>query len=165
MPSKLSIAEAVADLEAQIVELEAKESHHAEQEALHREQRAAVAEKLAGLRAKYEAFRTAASEIGDVVREHRPTPEAPAPSLEDADVRTTASKLTAVLISVKPEEDTFTASSLAGELNRRYPKRLGHEVDRRAVSMALRRLLQGGYIQEVEAGRPFHEAVYSRQAG
>ncbi len=165
MPSKLSIAEAVADLEAQIVDLEAKESYHAEQETLHREQRSAVAETLAGIRAKYEAFRTAASEIGEVVREHRPAPPRPAPALEDADVRTTASKLTAVVISVKREEDTFTASSLADELNRRYPRRLGHEVDRRAVSMALRRLMQDGYVQEVEAGRPFHEAVYSRRVG
>ncbi len=68
-----------------------------------------------------------------------------------------------MLISVKREDDTFTASSLAEELNRRYPRRLGHEVDRRAVSMALRRFLQDKLIREVEAGRPFHEAVYSRR--
>jgi hypothetical protein len=158
--SKLSIAEVLGDLEAQIADLEKQDAFHAEREMFHREQRTGCAEKLAKIREKYEAFRSAASAVGDVVRKRASAP--PSSVLEDSGVRTAVSKLAAQVVAGKREDERFTASALAEELNRRFPKSLRRPAASRAVAMALRRLLDNGEVREVEEGKPFHEAVYAK---
>lgn len=157
MSSKLSIAEVLVDLKAQIAELEKLDAFHAEKEEFHRGQRADCATRLAGIRKKYEAFQAAASEVAEVVRERPPAPPA-AP--EDQGVRTTVSKLAARVVAGKREDERFTASGLAAEINRRFPKSLRQPAVPRSVTMALRRLIDQGQVREVEKGKPFHEAVY-----
>jgi hypothetical protein len=157
--SKLSIAEVLVDLEAQIAELEKLDAFHAEKEEFHRGQRADCASRLAALRKKHEAFQTAAAEVAEVVRERPPKPPAPP---EDSGVPATVSKLAARLVAVKREDERFTASELTAEINRRFPKSLRQPAAPRSVTMALRRLADQGQVREVEKGKPFHEAVYVR---
>src|SRR5689334_5569463 len=107
--SKLSIAEVLVDLEAQIAELEKQDAFHAEREEFHRGQRADCAGKLTKIRTKYEAFQAAASEVAEVVRKKAPALP-PAPVLpEDPGVRTTVSKLVARVVAGKREDERFTA--------------------------------------------------------
>jgi hypothetical protein len=163
--SKLSIAEVLVDLEAQIEELEKQDAFHAEREEFHRGQRADCAGKLAKIRTKYEAFQAAASEVAEVVRKRAPAPP-PAPSSpilpEDPGVRTTVSKLVARVVAGKREDERFTASELAMEINRRFPKSLHQPAAPRPVALALRRLVDRGHAREEEKGKPFHEAVYAK---
>lgn len=168
MSSKLSIAEVLVDLEAQIAELEKLDAFHAEREEFHRGQRADCAGKLAKIRTKYQAFQTAASEVVEVVRKRAPAPppappSPPSPILpEDSGARTTVSKLVAQVVAGKREDERFTASELAVEINRRFPKSLRQPAAPRPVAMALRRLVDQGGAREEEKGKPFHEAVYAR---
>jgi hypothetical protein len=157
--SKLSIAEVLVDLEAQIAELEKQDAFHAEREEFHRGQRADCAGKLETIRTKYEAFQAAASEVEEVVRKRDSAP--PAPS-EDMEVRTTMSKLVAQVVTGKREDERFTASELAMEINRRFPKSLRQPAAARPVALALRRLVDQGEAREAEKGKPFHEAVYAK---
>lgn len=159
MSSKLSIAEVLVDLETQIAELEKQDAFHAEREEFHREQRADCAGKLAKIRTKYEAFQVAASEVEEVVRKRAP---APPPPPDDTGVRTTVSKLAAQIVAEKREDERFTASELAEEINRRFPKSLREPAATRPVAIALRRLIDQGEAREVEKGKPFHEAVYAK---
>lgn len=154
MSSKLSIAEVLVDLEAQIAELEKMDAFHAEKEEFHRRQRADCASRLAKIRKKHETFQAAASEVAEVVRDRPPA------ALEDRGVPATVSKLAAQLVSAKRQDERFTASDLAAEINRRFPKSLRQPAAPRPVAMALRRLAGQGEIREVEKGKPFHEAVY-----
>lgn len=161
MRSKLSIAEVLVDLEAQIAELEKQDAFHAEREDFHRRQRAEYAGRLETIRTRCEAFRAAAAEATEVVRVPAPVrPAAAGP--EDSGVPSTVSKLAARIVSGKKEDERFTASELAAEINRRFPKSLRKPVAPRPVALALRRLLDQGQVREVEKGRPFHEAVYVR---
>jgi hypothetical protein len=162
--SKLSIAEVLVDLEAQIEELEKQDAFHAEREEFHRGQRADCAGKLAKIRTKYEAFQAAASEVAEVVRKRAPAPPPPPSpiSSEDPGVRTTVSKLVAQIVAGKREDERFTASELAMEINRRFPKSLRQPAAPRPVALALRRLVDRGHAREEEKGKPFHEAVYAK---
>lgn len=159
MSSKLSIAEVLVDLKAQIAELEKQDAFHAEREEFHRRQREDCASRLETIRKKYETFQAAASEVAEVVRDRAPArPAAP----EDSGVPTTVSKLVARIVAGKREDERFTASELAMEINRRFPKSLRQPAVPRPVAMALRRLADLGEAREVEKGKPFHEAVYAR---
>jgi hypothetical protein len=163
--SKLSIAEVLVDLEAQIAELEKLDAFHAEREEFHHGQRADCAGKLAKIRTKYQAFQTAASAVAEVVRKRAwaPPPAPPSPILpEDVGVPTTVSKLVAQVVAGKREDERFTASELAVEINRRFPKSLRQPAAARPVAMALRRLVDQGGAREEEKGKPFHEAVYAK---
>ena len=165
MSSKLSIAEVLVDLEAQIAELEKQDAFHAEREEFHRGQRSDCAGRLAKIRTKYETFQAAASEVAEVVRKKAPAPppSPPSPILpEDTEVRTAVSKLVAQVVAGKREDERFTASELAVEINRRFPKSLRQPASARPVAMALRRLADQGQAREVEKGKPFHEAVYAK---
>jgi hypothetical protein len=72
------------------------------------------------------------------------------------------SKLVAQVVAGKREDERFTASELAVELNRRFPKSLRQPAAPRPVAMALRRLVDQGDAREEEKGKPFHEAVYAK---
>lgn len=159
MSTKLSIAEVLVDLEAQIAELEKLDAFHAEREEFHRGQRADCAGKLAKIRTKYEAFQAAASDVAEVVRKRASAPPA-AP--EDTGARSTVSKLVARIVAGKREDERFTASELAEEINRRFPKSLRQPAAPRPVAMALRRLAEQGEAREEQKGKPFHEAVYAK---
>ncbi|HEX3553444.1 MAG TPA: hypothetical protein VIA62_09460 [Thermoanaerobaculia bacterium] len=160
MSSNLSIAQVLADLEARIARHEERETFHAGQEGLHRSQRELHAGELARLRERYASFKAAAQAAGEEVGREA----ALRPALEDAEAgtRSTLSKLVARLIEQKGEDEPFSATALAQEINNRHARRLRSPARVRSVSEALRRLLAEGRVQLVEEGRAFHEAVYRR---
>jgi len=163
MNPNLSIAQVLADLEAQIASHEERETFHTGQETFHRSQRELHAGELARLRQRYEGFKTAAQAAGEEVR--RGASLLPAPDDAEADRRSTLSKLVARLIEQKGEAEQFGPTALALEINDRYAKRLRNPARVRSVSVALRRLLADGYVRLIEEGRAFHEAVYTRSPG
>jgi hypothetical protein len=61
-----------------------------------------------------------------------------------------------------PPEVSFTATSIAAEVGRRYGAVLRRDVDPRAIAAALRRRRDDGLVQEIREGRPFQEALYRK---
>jgi hypothetical protein len=157
MSSDLSIAQVLADLEAQVRELEEQEAFHAQQEVLHREQRALRAGELALIRERYETFKAAAAAAGEVVRRVK---------VEGADESAppaTISKMIGRLIEAKMAGEKLTPSSMAQEVNETFAKRLRRPVSSRTASVALRRLADLGYLELVREGKAFHEAIYAKR--
>ncbi|HEX3531368.1 MAG TPA: hypothetical protein VH988_30270 [Thermoanaerobaculia bacterium] len=52
---------------------------------------------------------------------------------------------------------------MAQELNERFPTKLRHPVDGRAISVCLRRLLAQGRIHLAKKCGAVHEAIYGRR--
>jgi hypothetical protein len=157
MSLNLSIAQVLADLEAQVGQLEGQEAFHAEQEVFHREQRALRAGELARIRERYEAFKAAATAAGEVVRRLK---------VEGADESAppaTISKMIGRMIDAKLAGETFTPSAMAREVNETFAKRLRRPVSGRTASTALRRLADLGRLQLVRKGKAFHEAIYAKR--
>jgi hypothetical protein len=155
----LSVAQILANLEAQIASVESQEAFHAQQEVLHREQRAQNAADLEKLRQRYEVFKTAAAAAEEVVT--RVPQEDPARQ-EDEDARvqiTTVAKLIVRVVAART--GTFGATAVAQEINQRFGRRLGRPLDSRTVSVTLRRLNDSGRIHLVREGKAFHEALYA----
>jgi hypothetical protein len=157
MSSDLSIAQVLKDLETQVGQLEEQEALHAQQEAFHREQRAARAGELAMIRERYETFKAAAAAAGEVVRRLK---------VEGADESAppaTISKMIGRMIAAKVKGERFTPSSMAGEVNETFARRLRRPVSGRTASVALRRLADLGDIELVRKGKAFHEAIYVKR--
>jgi hypothetical protein len=154
--SDLSIAQVLADLEAQVKQLEDQEAFHAQQEALHREQRALRTDQLGRIRERYETFKAAAAAAGEVVRRLK---------VEGADESAppaTISKMIVRVIESKIAGEKLTPSAIAQEVNQTFAKRLRRPVSSRTASVALRRLASLGYLRLVRKGKAFHEALYSK---
>jgi hypothetical protein len=66
------------------------------------------------------------------------------------------------LVAELPAGETFTASRVAQEVNRRFGRELRKPIDSRLASTALRRLLAEGAIALVQKGTAHREALYSR---
>lgn len=157
MSSDLSIAQVLTDLEAQVRQLEDQEALHAQQEVFHREQRALRAGELALIRERYEAFKSAATAAGEVVRRVK---------VEGADESAppaTISKMIGRLIDAKMAGEKLTPTSMAREVNETFAKRLRRPVSSRTASVALRRLTDLGRLELVREGKAFHEAVYAKR--
>jgi hypothetical protein len=163
MDTNVSIAQVLSEMETQIGHHEGQEAFHAQQEVLHRDQRALHAETLAKVRERYEAFRSAVTAAGEVVQ-LRPPAAAPAaePVLPD-DRPITLTKLAARLIASKGQDETFTPTGVARELNQRFSAKLRRPADGRALSVCLRRLLGQGRLRLVKKGGAVHEAVYGQR--
>jgi len=156
MSRDLSISQVLRDLESQIGQLERQEAFHAEQEVFHREQRALRAGELAVIRERYETFRTAAAAAGEVVRRLK------VEGADESALPTTISKMIARILEAKVTGERLTPSSIAGEINEVFARRLRRPVSSRTASVALRRLAGLGEVNLVREGRAFHEAVYAK---
>jgi hypothetical protein len=157
MSSDLSVAQMLADLEAQVGHLEGQEAFHAQQEVFHREQRALRAGELTMIRERYEAFRTAAAAAGEVVRRLK---------VEGADETAppaTISKMIGRILDAKAAGEKVTPSAMAQEVNETFGKRLRRPVSGRTVSVALSRMADLGRLQLVRKGKAFHEAIYAKR--
>jgi hypothetical protein len=157
MSSDLSISQVLKDLESQVRQLEGQEALHAEQEVFHREQRVLRAGELAAIRERYETFRAAASAAGEVVRRLK---------VEGADEGAppaTISKMIARVLEAKATGERLTPSSIAGEVNETFARRLRRPVSSRTASVALSRLAGLGYLDLVRKGKAFHEAIYAKR--
>jgi hypothetical protein len=169
MSTAFSVAEILAKLEARIAHHEQQVAFHKQQEVHHREQSAAHGAELEKVRLHFESFKAAALPAADLAG----VPVAPAPSSQEAPEdlsefagkRIAASKLIVRVIRGLGEGETFGATRVAEETNRRYRQTLKKPVDGRKVSVVLRRLRDAGELQQVQPGGAAHEALYSRRVG
>lgn len=163
MSSELSVAEILANLEAQIALHREREAFHAEQKVHHQEEQARHAAELEALSGHYETFKAAAAGVQPVIRIEKP---APSPSERDGDLgdRPKVSRALARVVESWPEGDAFGPSAVAAEVNRRFAGKLRQRVDTRAASVYLRRRREDGSLESVREGRPLHEALYRRRS-
>jgi hypothetical protein len=167
MSSQLSVAQVLANLEAQMAFHQEREAHHAQQEALHREQRAVHAAEHEEVARAYEAFKASAGGAAEIAaRATVPSPEMPlenARNAEDAPGKTTLpSRLVARAVATIPAGETFSPSRIAAEVNQRFRAELKKPIDARQASTTLRRLQADGVVRLARKGAPHHEALYTR---
>ena len=163
MSTQLSVAQVLANLEAQMAFHKEKEAHHAQQEVFHREQQAVHAAEYAKVAQHYEAFKSTAEAAAEIAArtpmKEQPRRDDPPPARTKP---TRPSRLVARLIAELPAGETFAPSRVAAEVNRRYGRELRKPLDTRLASTILRRLLADGEIRLVERGIAHHEALYSK---
>jgi hypothetical protein len=159
MSSKLSVAEVLANLEKKLAFHREQEIFHTQQEAHHREQRAVHAAEIENVARHLEAFKTVALPAAELAT----PPPAPSPPEEtDLGPRPLISKLVTRVVASWPAGETMTPTSVAAEVNRRYPAKLKHLIDARLASVTLRRLRDAGRLRLVREGKAHHEAVYTK---
>jgi hypothetical protein len=159
MGSNLSVADILANLEKKLGYHREQETFHMQQEAHHREQRAAHAAEIENISQHLEAFRTVALPAAELAT---PPPAPPLPEETDLGPRPLISKLITRVVASSPAGETLTPSSIAAEVNRRYPAKLKHLIDARLASVTLRRLRDDGRLRLVREGKAHHEAVYTK---
>jgi hypothetical protein len=159
--SQLSVAQVLANLEAQMKSHRDQEAHHASREAHHREQRAVHAAELETIARHYEAFKAAAgsaAEIASRVAAPEPARAEPLPPLKPV----LPSKLVPRAAAEMPAGEEFAPTRIAAEVNRRYSRELRKPIDSRLASTALRRLMLRGVIRLVRKGTAHRETIYAR---
>jgi hypothetical protein len=159
MSTKLSVAEILANLEKKLAFHREQEIFHTQQETLHREQRAVHAAEIENVSQHLEAFKTVALPAAELAA---PQPASPLPEETDLGPRPLISKLITRVVASWPAGETLTSSSIAAEVNRRYPAKLKHLIDARLASVTLRRLRDDGRLRLVREGKAHHEAVYTK---
>ncbi|HEX5718497.1 MAG TPA: hypothetical protein VF179_20205 [Thermoanaerobaculia bacterium] len=174
MGSNLSIADALARMEAKIAHHKARHEHHAEQEAHHAGQQALHAEQKGVHEAehrkaieRYETFKTASASVGEMLVDVDVKPAAPPDTLPVEDVDTGGarwlSRLMSRVIERKSPDAVFGASALIEEIEQRWGPKLRHRIQPRSVSATLRRWASTGQIRLVRDGRSYHESLYTKQ--
>jgi hypothetical protein len=140
-----------------------QEAHHAHHQKLHQEKRAHHASELATLTQHLEELQSMAERLGDVV-----TRAAFVPPETDEQILSrhpSVSKAVDLVLATWSHDVTFTASSLAAEIRRRYATLLRRPISPRVVASALRRRRDDRVLEEIREGRPFQEAVYRKRGG
>lgn len=166
MTTNLSIGQMLAQLERKIAHHRKQGAFHAEQEALHREQKALHDAELQTALERFEAFQAAAAAAGELVeRDQRiaapPPPAEPKGSL--ANYRGMAvGQLVTLLLESKTPDETFGASALTEEINRRWGSKLPRRVSSRSVSVTLRRWAAAGRLRLVRDGKAYQESLYTK---
>jgi hypothetical protein len=161
MSGNLSVAQILADLEAQIAHFEAQGPFHARQEAFHRAEKERCENEVATLRDRYEAFRKASAEAREVVQRKGTGGPPPIDEKDDGGPASTTTLISWVIAS-KPDGESFGATALAQEINQHYSKRLRQPINLRSVSVALSRMAKQGQVKLVREGKAHHEALYAR---
>ena len=164
MSTQLSVAQVLANLEAQMAFHKKQEAHHAQQESFHREQQTAHAAEYEKVARHYEAFKAtaeAAAEIAARTAAQEPPRREEAPPRGGKPAR--PRHLVALLIAELPPGETFAPSRVAAEVNRRHGRELRRPLDSRLASTVLRRLLADGEIRLVEKGSSHQEALYTKR--
>ena len=158
MSAKQSIADVLADLEAQIAQLEQQVELHAQQEVYHREQKEQSAAKLETVSRGYQEFKQTAGKVLEL------TAARPARRREDdgPDLggKPRLSRVLDAVLEDKTAGETFTADQVIREMLARFGRKLDRGIDPRSVAAQLRRLHQRGKLRLVQAGRSHHQAVY-----
>ena len=170
MGSNLSIADALAQMEAKIAHHKARHEHHAEQEAYHAGQQALHAEQKgvheAGHRKaieRYETFKAASVSIGEMLVDVDVKPAPPPPEDVDTGGARWLSHLMIRVIDRKSPDEVFGASALIAEIEQRWGPKLRYRIQPRSVSATLRRWAGTGQIRLVRDGRSYHESLYTKR--
>jgi|SRR3954467_13196268 len=164
MSTAFSVAEVLSKLEARIAHHEQQVEYHKQQEVHHREQSAVHAAELEKVRQHFESFKAAAlpaADLAGALVASAPREEEPEDLSEFVGKRIMTSKLIARVIHGLADE-TFGATLVAQETNRRYRTTLKKPVDARTASTLLRRLRKAGELHQVQSGGAAREALYSK---
>ena len=170
MGSNLSIAAALAQLEAKVAHHkaqhehhEAQEAHHAEQQAFHAEQKVIHEAEHRKAIERYETFKAASASIGEMLVDVKPA--SPPPPLEDIDVGNWRwlSKMMSLVIERKGPDEVFGATALIQEIQERWGPKLRHRIQPRSASATLRRWAAMGQIRLVRDGRSYYESLYTKR--
>ena len=138
-----------------------QEAHHAEHQKLHMEEKDRHSTELVEVSRQLEELQGMAQRLGEVAMQSRGI----APPVTDATTfgpYPNVSKALDQVLASWPPDLSFTATTLADEIHRRYATILRRSVPPRVVAAALRRRRDEGRLEEVEEGRPHQEAVYRR---
>ena len=172
MGSNLSIAAALAQIEAKIAHHKtqhehhaAQEEHHAQQQVFHAEQKAVHEAEHRRAIERYETFKAASASIGELLVDVK-TEEPPAPPpLDDIDFGEWRwlSRLMSRIIERKAPGEVFGASALIQEIQQRWGSKLRHRIQPRSVSSTLRRWAATGEIRLVRDGRSYRESLYTKR--
>jgi hypothetical protein len=161
------LQETIEGLQRSLAFHQSRERSHAEQQGyhesqakLHGEERARHAAEVEEIARHLEELRGMAERLGAVITRSSSVP--PATDEQILGRNPNLSKAVDRLLATWPPEVSFTASSLAAEIYRRYGTILRRKVDVRAVGSALRRRRDKGLLREVREGRPFEEAQYRK---
>jgi len=153
MSSKLSVAEVLSNLESRAAFHREREAFHAAQEEQHRQERARHAAELEKVLHNLEAFRAVSSTAVEIVQQAVQAPKPMEPRVDlPASGNPMASRFIRAVIESQPEGDSFGASLITAEVNRRFADRLRHPVNTRAASDVLRRMNNAGQIRLVRPG-------------
>ena len=153
MSSNLSVSDVVETLRERMAHHREQEALHAEQEEHHRQERARHAAEMEKIRKHLESFQEG-TEIAT---------GAPArPLTLGPGERPKLTRLVALAVSAMEPDRPFSASDLAGEIDRRFGDRLKKPAERRLVSIALRRMLDRKQLRLMRKGKPHIEALYAR---
>ena len=172
MGSNLSIAVALARMEAKIAHHKARQEHHAAQEDHHATQQAFHAEQKVVHEAehrkaleRYETFKAASASIGELLVDEESESPPPPPPPEDLDVGDWRwlSRLMTRVIERKAPDEVFGATALIQEIQQRWGAKLRHRIQPRSVSATLRRWAATGQIRLVRDGRSYHESLYTKR--
>ncbi len=165
MEGKLSIAEMLTRLEAQITLHRDKQAHHAEQKSYHEAEEARHSAELARLSQHYAAFKAAAAEIEAVLPlDPAPGKTGKTPALDtDLGRKPKKSKALGRVVTAWPAGVPFGASEVVASVNQRFAGKLSL-TPRDAASYLRRRALRGT-LEIVREGKPFHETLYRKAGG
>ena len=162
MSTKLSVADVLAHMEAQLARHKEREAYHGEQEVYHREQKALHTAEHENVLQHYEAFKATAGAAVEIAARTAAAQEPPNPPELQPGRRIIRSRLAARVLEEVPKGHTFGASWLAEEVNRRYGQHLKKPANARLVSAALRRKVANGELRLVQEGGAHREAVYAK---
>jgi hypothetical protein len=162
MSEKLSVAEVLAHMEAQLARHKQQEAYHGEQEVFHREQKALHAAEYENVLQHYEAFKATAGAAVEIAARTAAAPEPKQPPELEPGRRIIRSRLVTRVMEEIPAGYSFGAAWLAAEVNRRYGKYLKKPANARLASATLRRKLASGELRLVQEGAPHREAVYTK---
>lgn len=153
MTANMSVSDVVETLRDRMAYHREQEALHAEREEHHRQERARHAAELERIRKHLESFQEGAeAALGAPVRQLTLGPGE----------RPKLTRLVVLAVSALEPDRPFSASELAGEIDRRFGDRLKKPAERRLVSIALRRMLDRKQLRLVRKGKPHIEALYAR---
>ena len=163
MSERLSVAEILAHLERQMAFHQQQKALHTEQEVFHREQAALHDAEYEVVTRHFEAFKATAGAAAEIAaRTASPAPVAPPEDALPPGKPVIRSRLAARVVERLPAGQTFTASWLAAEVNRRFGHAFRRPVDSRLVGAALRRMAANGTARVVQPGTSHRETVYAK---
>lgn len=160
MSATLTVQEILAKLETRVAFHEEKEAFHGQQEEHHREQRAFHAAELDQVKQHLAAFKATSETAAELARQT----DRPSRPAEDNDLggRPKVSQMIVRVLEGLGDGESFGATWVTAEVNRRFHDKLRRPVNARTVSVTLRRLRDSKRIFALRDGKAFHESLYRK---
>jgi hypothetical protein len=138
-----------------------QEEHHARHQKRHGEERARHQAELAAATQHLAELQAMAERVGAMTQASALIP--PETGEQRLGRHPNASKAIDQVLATWPPEVPFSATTLAGEIERRYSDLFRRPIHPRAVASGLRRRRDAGLLEEIREGRPFQEALYRKR--